>query len=89
MQFQLIPLIRSLFIETNPIPVKAALALMGKCSGELRLPMTPMAESNLQRLRVALGDFGLLQKSDGTGNYRLWSRRAHGRRGDPRGAAIR
>ncbi len=61
MQFQLIPLIRSLFIETNPIPAKTALALMGKCSGELRLPMTPMAESNLQRLRVALGDFGLLQ----------------------------
>jgi 4-hydroxy-tetrahydrodipicolinate synthase len=62
MQFQLIPLIRSLFIETNPIPVKAALALMGKCSGELRLPMTPMAESNLKRLKVAIGDFGLLQK---------------------------
>lgn len=61
MQFQLIPLIRSLFIETNPIPVKTALALMGKCSGELRLPMTPMAESNLKRLKVALGDFALLQ----------------------------
>jgi 4-hydroxy-tetrahydrodipicolinate synthase len=61
MQFQLIPLIRSLFIETNPIPVKTALALMGKCSGELRLPMTPMAEGNSQRLKVALGDFGLLQ----------------------------
>ncbi len=61
LQFQLIPLIRSLFIETNPIPVKTALALMGKCSGELRLPMTPMAEGNLQRLKVALGDFGLLQ----------------------------
>ena len=61
LQFQLIPLIRSLFIETNPIPVKTALALMGKCGGELRLPMTPMAESNLQHLRVALGDFGLLQ----------------------------
>ena len=61
MQFQLIPLIRSLFIETNPIPVKTALALMGKCSGELRLPMTPMAEGNLQRLKAALGDFGLLQ----------------------------
>jgi 4-hydroxy-tetrahydrodipicolinate synthase len=61
MQFQLIPLIRSLFIETNPIPVKTALALMGKCSGELRLPMTPMAESNLKHLKVALGDFALLQ----------------------------
>jgi 4-hydroxy-tetrahydrodipicolinate synthase len=61
-QFQLIPLIRSLFIETNPIPVKTALALMGKCSGELRLPMTPMAEGNLAKLKNALSDFGLLQK---------------------------
>ena len=61
MQFQLIPLIHSLFIETNPIPVKTALALMGKCGGDLRLPMTPMAEGNLPRLKAALGDFGLLQ----------------------------
>lgn len=61
MQFQLIPLIHSLFIETNPIPVKTALALMGMCGGELRLPMTPMAEGNLHRLKAALGDFGLLQ----------------------------
>ena len=61
MQFQLIPLIHSLFIETNPIPVKTALALMGKCGGDLRLPMTPMAEGNLHRLKAALGDFGLLQ----------------------------
>ncbi len=60
-QFQLIPLIRSLFIETNPIPVKTALALMGKCTGELRLPMTPMAEGNLPKLKSALSDFGLLQ----------------------------
>ena len=60
-QFQLIPLIRSLFIETNPIPVKTALALMGKCTGELRLPMTPMAEGNVKKLKIALEDFGLLQ----------------------------
>ncbi len=60
-QFQLIPLIRSLFIETNPIPVKTALALMGKCTGELRLPMTPMAEGNMKKLKIALEDFGLLQ----------------------------
>ena len=62
LQFKLIPLIRSLFIETNPIPVKTALALMGKCSEELRLPMTPMAEGNLITLTAALADFGLLQK---------------------------
>ena len=60
-QFQLIPLIRSLFIETNPIPVKTALALMGKCTGELRLPMTPMVEGNMKKLKLALEDFGLLQ----------------------------
>lgn len=59
-QFKLIPLIRSLFLETNPIPVKTALSLMGKCSGELRLPMTPMAEGNLTKLSQAMREFGLL-----------------------------
>jgi 4-hydroxy-tetrahydrodipicolinate synthase len=61
LQFKLIPLIRSLFIETNPIPVKTALALMGKCSGELRLPLTPMAEGNLKKLSQATSEFGLLR----------------------------
>jgi 4-hydroxy-tetrahydrodipicolinate synthase len=60
-QFKLVPLIRSLFIETNPIPVKTALGAMGKCTTELRLPLTPMAEGNLQKLTVAMRDFGLLQ----------------------------
>lgn len=61
LQFQLIPLIRSLFIETNPIPVKTALAQMGKCTAELRLPMTPMAEGNVAKLKSAMSDFGLGQ----------------------------
>ncbi|MFQ5902073.1 MAG: 4-hydroxy-tetrahydrodipicolinate synthase [Candidatus Binatia bacterium] len=60
LQFRLIPLIRSIFIETNPIPVKTALSLMGKCRGELRLPLTPMAEPNLKRLKQAMADFGLI-----------------------------
>ncbi len=59
-QFQLIPLIRSLFIETNPIPVKTALSLMGKCRGDLRLPMTPMAEPNVKKLKKAMSDFDLI-----------------------------
>ena len=59
-QFQLIPLIRSLFIETNPIPVKTALALMGKCGGDLRLPMTQMGEQNVKKLQMAMSDFGLI-----------------------------
>lgn len=60
-QLDLIPLIRAVFLETNPIPVKTALALMGKCSGELRLPLTPMSEGNLGKLRTALADFGLVR----------------------------
>ena len=60
LQFELIPLIRSLFSETNPIPVKTALSLMGKCSSELRLPLTAMAEGNLKNLNQVMSDFGLL-----------------------------
>jgi 4-hydroxy-tetrahydrodipicolinate synthase len=61
LQFKLVPLIHSLFVETNPIPVKTALSLMGKCSGELRLPLTPMAEGNLKKLTHAMSEFGLLR----------------------------
>jgi 4-hydroxy-tetrahydrodipicolinate synthase len=60
MQFKLIPLIRSVFLETNPIPVKTALSLMGKCSGDLRLPLTPMSESALKKMKQAMTEFGLL-----------------------------
>jgi len=58
-QFKLMPLIRAVFIETNPIPIKTALSLMGKCTGELRLPLTPMGEGNLKKLRQAMVDFSL------------------------------
>ncbi len=61
LQLSLTPLIRSLFIETNPIPVKTAAALMGKCTSELRLPLTPMTEGNVQKLKRAMTDFGLIQ----------------------------
>src|ERR671910_92072 len=60
LQFKLVPLIRAVFLETNPIPIKTALALMGKCSGELRLPLTPMSEGNCQKLKHSMTDFGLL-----------------------------
>ena len=60
LQFRLLPLIRSLFIETNPIPVKTALSLMGKCTPELRLPLTPMSEGALKVLKRAMVDFGLI-----------------------------
>ena len=61
LQLKLTPLIRSLFIETNPIPVKTAAALMGKCTAELRLPLTPMADANVKKLKRALADFHLIQ----------------------------
>jgi len=61
LQLSLIPLIRAVFIETNPIPVKTALSLMGKCQADLRLPLTPMSETNLKKLRQAMADFGLLR----------------------------
>ena len=60
LQLQLVPLIRAVFIETNPIPIKTALSLMGKCRGDLRLPLTPMSEGNLKKLKTAMADFGVL-----------------------------
>ena len=61
LQFKLMPLIRAVFLETNPIPLKTALALMGKCGGDLRLPLTPMAEGNVKKLARAMRDFGILK----------------------------
>jgi 4-hydroxy-tetrahydrodipicolinate synthase len=60
LQFKLLPLIRAVFIETNPIPIKTALSIMGKCRGDLRLPLTPMSEGNVKKLRQAMADFGLI-----------------------------
>jgi len=57
---KLLPLVESLFVETNPIPIKTAASLMGLCSGVMRLPMCDMEESNLAKLKQALVDYGLL-----------------------------
>ncbi len=56
---KLLPLIESLFIETNPIPVKTAAALMGMCSNLMRLPMCEMEDDNLAKLKTALTAYGL------------------------------
>lgn len=61
LQLKLVPLIRALFVETNPIPVKTALALMGRCEFDLRLPLVPMAEGNVAKLTTALKDAGCLR----------------------------
>jgi 4-hydroxy-tetrahydrodipicolinate synthase len=58
--YRLLPLCQAMFYETNPIPVKTALALMGKIKGEFRLPLVPISPANEERLRKALIDYGLL-----------------------------
>jgi len=57
-QLRLQPLHRALFVESNPIPLKAALAELGLCQPELRLPLTPLSESHLPALRAALAQLG-------------------------------
>lgn len=58
--YELFDLHQALFIETNPIPVKTALAMMGKCTEEMRLPLCPMSEGNKERLRQVLKRYGLV-----------------------------
>ncbi|MAH83617.1 MAG: 4-hydroxy-tetrahydrodipicolinate synthase [Rhodospirillaceae bacterium TMED8] len=60
LQDQLMPLHNAMFCETNPGPVKYAAKLLGKCSAEVRLPMTDIAESSKQVVRDALVGTGLL-----------------------------
>ena len=57
---RLFPLCQAMFYETNPIPVKTAMALLGMIDGELRLPLCLMSESNLNRLKAAMRAYGLL-----------------------------
>ncbi|CAG0973372.1 4-hydroxy-tetrahydrodipicolinate synthase [Myxococcaceae bacterium] len=57
---RLLPLFDALFVETNPIPVKAALAMLGLCRDEMRLPLTGLSAPNRERLAVVLKDLGLL-----------------------------
>jgi 4-hydroxy-tetrahydrodipicolinate synthase len=58
--YRLLPLCQALFCETNPIPLKAALSLMGLCGPEIRLPLTPLGEVHRERLQVVLKELGLL-----------------------------
>lgn len=58
-QLDAIPLCNALFCEVNPIPVKAALNLMGMQVGPLRMPLTEMEDANKERLAKAMKDFGV------------------------------
>jgi 4-hydroxy-tetrahydrodipicolinate synthase len=60
LHYKLAPLMRALFLETNPIGIKAAMALLGQCENELRLPLTALTEDHAKTLRGALQGAGLL-----------------------------
>lgn len=59
-QLELFPLCQAMFYETNPIPVKTSLNLMGKIQEGLRSPLCPMNEQNLVKLKNILTDYGLI-----------------------------
>jgi 4-hydroxy-tetrahydrodipicolinate synthase len=63
LHLRLFPLSKALFIETNPIPVKEAMAMMGLIQPELRLPLCRMAESNRERLRKVLAQYHLVKET--------------------------
>jgi 4-hydroxy-tetrahydrodipicolinate synthase len=60
LHLKLFPLCQAMFYETNPIPVKTALAMMGKIREEFRLPLCPMTDANRKKLEAALRSYGLL-----------------------------
>ena len=60
LHYELLPLFDVLFCETNPIPVKTAVAMLGLCDDELRLPLTPLTEANRERLQGVLKELGIL-----------------------------
>lgn len=59
-QERLLPIMRAAFVESNPIPVKAAMAMLGRCQNVLRLPLVPLDGAHEATLRAALRDAGAL-----------------------------
>jgi 4-hydroxy-tetrahydrodipicolinate synthase len=60
LHLQLLPWMRAAFIESNPIPVKAAMSMLGKMENRLRLPLVPLDEKHTDAVRSALGTAGAL-----------------------------
>ncbi|HEY6419954.1 MAG TPA: 4-hydroxy-tetrahydrodipicolinate synthase [Candidatus Binataceae bacterium] len=58
--YRMLPMMRALFLETNPIPVKQALACMGKCANELRMPLVQMSPGPADRLKSAMKEARLI-----------------------------
>ncbi len=61
LHYRLFPLARAAFLETNPIPIKEAMALAGMLEPEFRLPMCRMSDANREKLRTILTPYGLIK----------------------------
>jgi 4-hydroxy-tetrahydrodipicolinate synthase len=59
LHYELLKLNEVMFVETNPIPVKAALAVMGRIGNEFRLPLCPPSDDNLNKLKAVLKEYGI------------------------------
>jgi len=60
LHYRMSSLVEALFLETNPVPVKTALKIMGRCDAEVRLPLCPMTKANREKLEKAIKDYGLI-----------------------------
>ncbi len=58
---RLFGLCRAMFLETNPIPVKTAMKMLGRLNGQMRLPLCEMSDANQAKLKVVLQEYGLLE----------------------------
>ncbi len=62
--YKLLPLFKALFLETNPIPIKEAMGMLGMCSPELRLPLCPMSAANREKLKSSFSNYGLFKEKN-------------------------
>jgi len=60
LHYKIMPVARAMFIETNPVPTKAALGLMGKIDPEVRLPQAPLSSDSMEAVKKALKGYGIL-----------------------------
>lgn len=61
LHYKMLPLVKAMFVETNPIPVKTAMGLMKMCSPEMRLPLCEMLPENKEKLVAALKEYKLIE----------------------------
>jgi 4-hydroxy-tetrahydrodipicolinate synthase len=61
LHYKMTPLIDALFIETNPVPVKAALFMMGKIQYEVRMPLSRLSDANYEKLKKVMETYGLIK----------------------------